>query len=452
MPNPITNNLITLVSANSLNGLKTGHIIFDIIVALILVFLLPRLNGVWNSISFSGWLSKKDRASMKFIGVERHTTHSSGQIIREYSENFCAIAKYIERSGKVKVLKEYFLRSTFEGNEVQLRPQPSKPIKLTPTISCEISVAHNEAQDTIELALYSDEGLDDIQDFLRCVTRKYNDYMDEKLSAQQYYFCPCIPGGCNVSTWTHFPFRSNKTFSRVFFPEKREVLREIDYFLNGREIYEVRGVPWQLGILLHGDPGTGKSSFVKALAKYTDRHIIEVPLNRIKTYEALRTIMLGSSVSGFKIPHDKRLYLIEDIDCLDDVIQSRKKSKEKVKKGVAHDDDKDSRDEDSLRLSHILNIIDGMLEAPGRILVITTNYPDRLDEALIRDGRMDIKLEMKPIQGKCLEDMVLSFYFDKTFEDLKPFLPLENQNNYTPATIQGYCFKRGFEEVCKMLR
>lgn len=452
MGDPITNNLITLISANSLTSLKTGHIFFDIFIALLLIFLLPRISKLWKKVPLTKWLKKKELANMKFVGIERHSINTSGPITREYSDNFCAITKYIERSGKVNFLREYFLKSTYDGKKVQFRPQSSELIKLTSSISCKIYISYTENQDTTELTIYSDKGMEDIQEFLKLVTREYNNYMDEQLNTQQHYFSPYISRKGYVEEWIKFNFQSSKTFSKVFFPEKSEVLKEIDYFVNGKEIYDSKGVPWQLGILLHGKPGTGKSSFIKALAKYTDRHIIEVPLNRIKTYEGLRNIMLGNTISDFIIPHHKRLYLIEDIDCLDNIIYSRKdfkKNESKISKKITEEDHKE---DDELRLSHVLNIIDGMLEAPGRILVITTNYPDRLDEALIRDGRMDIKLEMKPLEGECLKNMILSFYPEKSLKDLNPFLPLKNRNGFTPATIQAYCFKKDFEEVCQILK
>ena len=103
-------------------------------------------------------------------------------------------------------------------------------------------------------------------------------------------------------------------------------------------------------------------------------------------------------------------------------------------------------------MSHILNLIDGPLEAPGRILIVTSNHPEKLDEALIRDGRMDIKLEMKPLSSKCLKDMLLSFFPEKTLSDFDAFKPLLNHQNLTPASIQNICIHNTFEEACDILQ
>jgi len=203
---------------------------------------------------------------------------------------------------------------------------------------------------------------------------------------------------------------------------------------------------------------THNTSFVKSLANYTGRHIIEIPLNRIKTYGALREVMLSPEIAGFKIPFEKRLYLMEDIDCLDKIVLSRKRKKEKEKNKEDKDkqrflnrlEDPDSKyncfsNDDPLTLSHILNIIDGPLETPGRILIITSNHPEKLDEALVRDGRMDIKLEMKPIEGTCLYDMIHAFFPDEEIPELT------NPLNMTPATIQNLCFTKSFAEVIEIL-
>jgi len=50
-----------------------------------------------------------------------------------------------------------------------------------------------------------------------------------------------------------------------------------------------------------------------------------------------------------------------------------------------------------------LNVLDGILEIDGRMLIITTNYPEKIDEALLRPGRIDIKIELKEATSKIIK-------------------------------------------------
>merc|ERR1719323_735865 len=47
---------------------------------------------------------------------------------------------------------------------------------------------------------------------------------------------------------------------------------------------------------------------------------------------------------------------------------------------------------DKLNLSGLLNVLDGVVDTPERILIMTTNHPEQLDPALIRPGRIDKKI------------------------------------------------------------
>jgi len=457
----ISENLITLTSANHLNNLRTGYVIIDTILVICLIALLPTLNeylkDLFSKIPDWSWLRRNRGSKIILVGFDNPNGKFGPR--QRFSSRFRAVTRYIEKQRKAKVLLEYFSDS-YGDKETYLRPISAIPLKVTSSISY---VVRERETGNIELELCSDNSVDDIHAFIDEAIRSHDEYMDREISTRRYYFCPKTSNEDSLIRWNRFPFDSNKSFSNIFFPRKKEILTDIEKFETGEKLYASKGVPWQLGILLYGVPGTGKSSFVKALAAHTKRHIIEIPLGQIESPEELRIMMLGQKIDDYNIPHSKRLYLIEDIDCLDDVVCSRKtaKTKSKEKEKEAAESEKsislfssfDTKDKSSkLKLSHILNIIDGALEAPGRMLVITTNYPEKLDEALTRDGRMDIKLEMKPIQSECLTEMILHLYPEKTAKDIARYLPLENKNRVSPATVQRACMKYTFEETCDMLQ
>ena len=87
------------------------------------------------------------------------------------------------------------------------------------------------------------------------------------------------------------------------------------------------------GLLLHGEPGCGKTSTIKAIANMTQRHIISVPLKNVKSTSDLYQCLYEGKINKATIPMEKRLYVLEDIDCagLDDIMKKRQDKDSKSK-------------------------------------------------------------------------------------------------------------------------
>jgi len=94
--------------------------------------------------------------------------------------------------------------------------------------------------------------------------------------------------------------------------------------------------------------------------------------------------------------------------------------------------DADKKEGESVTLSFLLNLLDGVLETPGRILIITSNFPDKLDPAFVRPGRIDVKIEFRNATCEFVLDMINKFYdTTKTMTDI----PSALDSVFTPAEV-----------------
>jgi hypothetical protein len=97
---------------------------------------------------------------------------------------------------------------------------------------------------------------------------------------------------------------------------------------------------------------------------------------------------------------------------------------------------------DSLDLATLLNVLDGVRETPGRIIILSTNYPERLDEALLRPGRFDMMIEYEKHPIEILKEH-LQKYYDTTLTKGQDKL-LSNptlEKKWTPAEVSQILFK-----------
>ncbi|KAI0093674.1 BCS1 N terminal-domain-containing protein [Irpex rosettiformis] len=161
-----------------------------------------------------------------------------------------------------------------------------------------------------------------------------------------------------------------------------KIANDVKTFMDRRQWYYDRGIPYRRGYLLHGPPGSGKSSFIQALAGSLSYDISLLNLSE-RGLQDDKLIMLLS-----KTP-ERSFVLIEDIDA---VFNKRVQTSE-------------DGYQSSVTFSGFLNALDGVASGEERIIFMTTNHPERLDPALIRPGRVDLSVlidDATPSQAKVL--------------------------------------------------
>ncbi|KAJ6096610.1 P-loop containing nucleoside triphosphate hydrolase protein [Penicillium sp. IBT 16267x] len=239
--------------------------------------------------------------------------------------------------------------------------------------------------------------------------------------------------------WKKARLRSVRPISTVIMDEqvKDDILRDVDEFLDQdmQDWYAERGIPYKRGYLLFGPPGTGKSSFSLSLAGKHKLDIYTLQLSNISDSTLMR---LFAELP----PHC--IVLLEDVDTAG------------VGRRDSVDAAKENESKSAVTLSGLLNVLDGVSSQEGRILIMTTNHIEHLDEALIRPGRSDKKVHFKladqiistqlfhtvfrqlPNQNRCNGD-----YDDETFNALaQEFASKVPEQVFSPAEVLSFLLER----------
>jgi len=385
--------------------------------------------------------SNRFRALWHYIGAHINT-HPSIVSIKEYAESANSHTTY---GDKITSQKHQ------EHQDIYVVKQ-NRSFVLTKDIFCNVLFNNEDLGEgtktvckieTISLHIYSyKKTLAELQEFIDGVTKKFMVNIETCRWNNFYIYSLMGPSADdhhehNLSCWEECPFKSNRTFDNLFFDNKNVLMEKLLFFENNRAWYEAEGHPYTLGVALHGPPGTGKTSVIKCMANMLKRHLIVIPLNKIKTQRDFSKYYFESQYNknnrAGSIDFDKKIIVLDDIDCMSDLVKCRsdvtpEKGDEapltlEIMKTISDIVSKDhnenntdvlkhllSKEDDNITLAFLLNIIDGIRETPGRILIITSNYYNHIDEALRRPGRIDFPLEMKNASVATICEMYKHYY------------------------------------------
>jgi chaperone BCS1 len=198
------------------------------------------------------------------------------------------------------------------------------------------------------------------------------------------------------------------------------ILEDVNNFLGASKWYNDRGIPYRRGYLLYGPPGSGKSSFIQALAGELEYNICIMNLAELGMTDDRFAHLLNN------IP-PRSIILLEDVDAA----FSDRTAVEAQKKGY----------QSTLTLSGLLNGLDGVVAAEERMIFMTTNHLDKLDAALTRPGRVDTLVYVGNTTEDQARKLFLRFYEGES-ELAESFLQklkeLDLLGEISPAALQGH--------------
>jgi mitochondrial chaperone BCS1 len=200
--------------------------------------------------------------------------------------------------------------------------------------------------------------------------------------------------------------------------ERARVLGDMQRFLASKEWYASRGIPYRRGYLFFGPPGSGKTSLARSLSHELGLTLFVLDLSSSRTSDQQLFSLLS------QVP-PRSMVLVEDVDRTH--LMATRSATAEVDRPAGGT---------GVTLSGLLNAVDGPTSSEGRVLVFTTNNPGSLDQALLRPGRVDYRLEFRAADRGQAHDLFLRFFPGETAA-AEAFGAALDGRTLTMADLQG---------------
>ncbi len=482
-----------LLNYSLINILRTGNIMIDTILAMILPLFLTTIYKFINNyypiiIDYLNFRFSKEYCR-KITFIEENNEYNSecsgirNNILQKalimYTAEIYKINN-MKANIELRAIKEngtrnnYYCGITYGDTSKQLKdykiyttPPEKYWIKIDKYIyiyldNDYINLENKRLRKTIiSLKCRHSNGNQLLSEFINMSFRWYINKMESMEDKSRYMFMPVNNRreSRNIK-YKRYLLNDNKSFASLFFDKKTHLINIIDNFINKNDKYKIDGYPYKLSILLNGIPGSGKTSLIKAISSYTKRHIIYVDISKISTNQDLMNIMNDQSFLpendeiSVQIPFESCIFVFEDIDAATDIVKSRKiqnKNNKTVTQHVINIGDAEPINDtnDKLNLAGILNCFDGITSNYGRMSIMTTNHIEKIDPALLRPGRVDYIYHLNYINFNNAVKLIQHYFMQEL--DVKQLNNLEkifynnienteyNNINISPATLECLC-------------
>ena len=270
------------------------------------------------------------------------------------------------------------------------------------------------------LYLSSNESKEILLDFIE-TARKYNEVIPKEIKNE---FISVYQFDTQHLRWCRLSQLKKRNIDSVYLDkDKLENLKEdMDNFMNSEEEYAKYGIPYKRNYLLYGLPGTGKTSLIFALASLYNMSV--AIFSFVPNIDDAVFMKCINSLSN------NAILVLEDID------------------GLFSDRYKDYNNKSMISFSGVLNTLDGMGRKDKLITFLTTNHKQNLDQAILRPGRIDYKLEFTYASNYQLRKMYEVYIGD---DNIELFIKKFKNMKITTCVLQKFFFEHRNENIMDKL-
>ena len=416
------------------------HIIINSIIFMFIGWITQNLHNISfrniHRTHFTDFFKRNRGKTIKFENIITHSRHYiSCQLTEETKGIFYYLHCNLDKLAHVKNVEavDYATESTnlrklfnvpIQRHWVDLKNGIQVRIKkkCEDVHSSEVQVTFSTTK--VELEVYTSSlGYNQLEQFISTCIEKYNDYRNRTINGHMCYILRHFSDEDSKPIFDSYLFQTNKNVDNIFFEEKQDIISRIRFFESkeGEERYQRIGLPYTFGMFFCGETGSGKTSFIKAIAKLTKRHIIVIRMDILlknhyeNVIDVLKIIFYSPNIGDVEIAQRDRLYVFEEADTWQNLLcrscnvnslgslthsnqnsntnNGFRKNKNSGSHKISSSQNEDNaqldtnNSESNIQISHLgglLELLDGVIETPGRMCIMTTNHPENIDPALVR--------------------------------------------------------------------